>query len=360
MKILTKYLAKEIYSTTTATVLILLLIFMSNQVVRFMKLAAHGSLTSKAVFTIVLLQFPILAAIILPAALFLGILLAYGKLYADSEMIILSGCGLGPQKLLKITLAFSVTIMLTVSVLSLWINPKVYRYFDSLMAGVTTSSLDMIKPKHFNEIAGGSWIFYVDSIAEDRKQFSNIFASQQTDHIKQSSLVARAAYTKIDPNNGGDTYMVLVDGYRYFGTPGQRDYEIIKFKEYGIKIQEEKKTWKGDESSMATTKLWSSKHQPRAAVELQWRISLPLLTIILALIATPLSKIPPKKGRYFKIAPAIILYIIYANLLLLAKAWIKKGILTPTLGVWWVHGFMLIIAIFLIARQMEWSKSYSR
>ncbi len=364
MKILTKYLTKEIYGVTSATALILLLIFLSNQVVRFMNAAAYGFLASNAIATIILLQLPILTALILPAALFLGILLAYGRLYADSEMTVLEICGIGPQKLLSITLTYSALVMILVAMLSLWINPKVYSYIDSLLAGVSRSSLEMIKPKHFNEISDGSWVLYVNSVADDRKHFFDVFAAQRMDHGhkkgKSSSLIARQAYHRNDVSNNGDSYIVLVDGHRYFGKPGQRDYEVIKFKEYGIKIREKEKIWQANENSMSTYTLWQKRKEPRAAAELQWRISLPLLALILVLIATPLSKIPPKKGRYFKLAPAILIYILYANFLFLAKAWIKKGTLAPTLGIWWVHGLMFMIAIFLFVKQRGWSKIYKK
>ncbi len=350
MKIITRYLAKEVYSSTLAATAILLLIFLTNQLVRFMHSAAYGSLASGAVKLVLLLQLPILSAVILPAALFLGILLAYGRLYADSEMVVLFACGLNPKKLLTTTLTFSAAIMLLVAALSLWINPKVYRYFDHLMSGGANHSLDMIKPKHFTEIAGNSWVFYVDEIASDKKHYSGVFASQvpNSGNKKLAVLTAKSAYQKVD--DVGDLYLVLVNGYRYLGNPGQKDFEVIKYGEYGLQIKEEKHSWVGDASSASLTKLWESSDLNSSA-ELQWRISLPLLALILTLIATPLSKIPSRKGRYAMLAPAILLYIIYANFLFLAKAWIKKGVIAPIIGMWWVHVLMLGFAIFLIIKQ---------
>src|SRR3990170_4298403 len=359
MKIVTRYLAREVYAAMSVAIIVLLFIFLSNQFVRFMHSAAGGMLSGSAINILLLLQLPILSAVLLPASLFLGILLAYGRLYADSEMTILAACGMNPGRLLRTTMSFSVVVMIFVAVLSLWLHPKVYKYSDHIASCVTSVNLDMIKANNFNLIANGKWIFYVSEVSSKDKQFYNIFAAQQPDDqdYKNNSdlcvVTAKSGYKKIDPKTG-DLYMILVDGYRYVGTPGQKDYEVMKYDEYGLRMQQEVVAWRGDASSIPTLQLWNTRQDRLAVAELQWRISLPLSALILTLLGTPLSKIKPKRGRYAKIAPAVLLYVIYANFLFLTKAWIKSGALTPVLGMWWVHGLMLILAIFLIGQQVGW------
>ncbi len=357
---------REVYTAMLAAMVVLLFIFLSNMLVRFMHSAASGVLSGEAVKLLLLLQIPLLSAILLPASLFIGILLAYGRLYADSEMIVFAACGVNPKRLLITTLIFSAIIMLLVAVLSLWLNPKVYKYTDHIMSGATSTNLEMIKPNRFNEVAkDGKWVFYVGSVSEDKKQFYDVFAAEQPDlqlsgNDSNSCVVtAKRAYKKIDPETG-NSYMVLVDGYRYLGTPGKKDYEIIKYNEYGIQIQQEIPSWRSDESSIPTFKLWKERKSSFAAAELQWRLSFPLSAFILTLVATPLSRVQPKRGRYAKLAPAVLLYIIYANFLSLSKAWIRRGVLTPVIGMWWVHGLMLFLAIILIGHELGWWLSLSR
>lgn len=360
MKIVTRYLAREVYAAMLATIVVLLFIFLSNQFVRFMHVAAVGGVPGGAVKLLLLLQLPILSAVLLPVSLFLGILLAYGRLYADSEMTVFIACGINPGRLLAITLRFSVAVMLFVAFLSLWFNPKVYKYSDHIVSGGVSSSLELIKPNSFNSISNGRWVFYVEAVSPNKKRFYNIFAAKQPElhngSFDKSALcvvTAKSAYQKVDKNTG-DLYMILVDGYRYIGTPGQKDYEVIKYNEYGVQIQQDVNVWHKDSSSMSTAKLWSDRQNLLSMAELQWRISLPLSALILTLIGMPLSKIKPRYGRYARLAPAVLLYIIYVNLLFLAKAWIKRGVLSPVLGMWWVHGLMLILAGVLIGHQVGW------
>jgi len=340
-----------------ASIVVLLFIFLSSVVVRYLHSAASGVLSGEAVKVLMLLQIPLLSAILLPASLYLGILLAYGRLYADSEMTIFTICGVDPRRLLNTNLLLALVIILLVAVLSLWVNPQVYRYSDHITSGATSVSLDMIKPNSFNSsFTQEKWIFYIESKSEDKKSFYNVFATQPSGNQKQKEfviLMAKSAYQKGDPKVE-EAYIILKDGYRYVGVPGQKDYEVTKYDEYGIKILQETKPWHGDESSVPTMKLWEKRQDKLAMAELQWRISLPLSALILTLIGIPLSKVRSKRARYAQLAPAIILYVIYANFLFLARAWIKRGILCSTLGMWWVHGLMLILAIFLIGRQLGW------
>ena len=254
--------------------------------------------------------------------------------------------------------------MILVAALSLWLNPKVYKYLDHMTRGGATGGLEMVKTNHFNEIVNGKWIFYAEKISEDKKSFHNVFAALKPDDPNKITdddscvVSAKSAYQKLDSETG-DVYTVLVDGYRYMGKPGSKNYEVIKYDEYAIQVQKEVKPWYSDASSTPTLKLWNERRDKVAAAELQWRIALPLSVIILALIAVPLSRVKPKGGKYAKLAPAVLLYIIYANFLFLTKAWIKRGVLIPELGMWWVHGLMFIFASFLILQQTRWWRGLS-
>ncbi|MDR1012335.1 MAG: LPS export ABC transporter permease LptF [Coxiellaceae bacterium] len=360
MKIVTRYLIHEVYTAMLASMVVLLAVFLSNILIRYMDFAASGALSGKAVKVALLLQIPILSPILLPTSLFMGILLAYGRLYADSEMTVLTICGMNPRCLLSINLVLASAVATLVAILSLWINPKIYKYSDHIKSGATSLALDVIKPDSFNsKITQDKWIFHIKSISRDKKKIYNVFAikhpnnplmiDQQTSYV----LVAKSADIK-DNHEIGESYIILKDGYRYAGIPGQQGYEITKYDEYGIKISQEAKEWYRDESSISTLELIRSQANSSSAAELQWRFSLPISTLILTLIGVPMSKIRSGRGRYTQLFPSILLYVVYANFLFLARAWIKRGILPLILGIWWVHGLMLILAIFLLGKQLGW------
>ncbi|MCL5260142.1 MAG: LPS export ABC transporter permease LptF [Gammaproteobacteria bacterium] len=355
--IIARYLAREVYTVLLATAVVLIIIFLSNQFVHYMHIAAAGDLSSHAVGLLLLLELPVLAAVLLPVSLFLAILMAYGRLYADSEMTVLSACGVSPLRLLLITSAFSAIIMLLVATLTFWVNPIARNYTTRILSGKTSSSIELLQPNRFNSVAGGKWVFYVDTASSDHRSFEKVFAAKQAEgnpNSKKNNLsavIAKGAYQKVDESSS-DLYLVLTNGYQYTGVPGKRDYQIIKYDEYGVNAEQAAEAWQPDKSGTPTIALWQKRADPIMGTELEWRIALPLSAFILALIGAPLSRIKPRYGRYIQLLPGILCYIIYVNLLFLSKAWMKKGVLSLVVGMWWVHGIMLAIALVLILLQL--------
>ena len=94
--------------------------------------------------------------------------------------------------------------------------------------------------------------------------------------------------------------------------------------------------------------------------ELQWRLGVPISTIILAILAVPLSRSQPRAGRYGRLAIGLLVFIIYLNMMSAAKAWVEQGTISPALGIWWVHGAMLTFAMMLLAVQNGYHKRLFR
>jgi lipopolysaccharide export system permease protein len=88
--------------------------------------------------------------------------------------------------------------------------------------------------------------------------------------------------------------------------------------------------------------------------ELQWRVSLPLSLFVLGLLAVPLSRSSPREGRYARLAVALFIYIIYANMTSIARLWLERGLVADWLGMWWVHAVVVAIALLLLARDDGW------
>ena len=84
------------------------------------------------------------------------------------------------------------------------------------------------------------------------------------------------------------------------------------------------------------------------SVELQWRYSIPLLCLISTILAFPLSRVSPRKGRFHRVLPSILVFICYLGLLLLTKGWMEEGIWPLFPGLLLVHGVFLIIGLFLV------------
>ena len=164
----------------------------------------------------------------------------------------------------------------------------------------------------------------------------------------------------LDPTTG-DKFVVLTQGYRYTGIPGTPDYQIAQFASYGVRVQQNAIPAKNRTEATPTLALWQqARGNPDYAAELQWRIALPLSALVLTLISVPLSKVKPRQGRYARLVPAFLLYILYVNLLFASRAWIEDGVIPPTLGLWWVTGVMACIGLGLLLYFLGYSPLHTR
>ena len=350
--IIRDYIIKELLRTFFGVFLVIFLIIISTQLLKSLAAVVNGKISIDFLFALIALKNIESLTLILPLTLFLSILLALSRLYKDSEMIALSACGIGPGTLLKCVVTVLGTFIFLEIGLALVIGPWASSQMQIAEEEFKAQALmEFITPGHFNFSSDSSRVLYTETLT-DKTQLNNVFLYFNKDD-NDSVLASENAQFVIDENNGS-RYVVFQQGNRYDGIPGTLKYRHIQFKDYGILL--EGKTISKvdfDRESLPVSELWKSDKLSYTA-ELQWRISQILMMIILALLAAPLSKSTPRQGRYAKMAIAVLIYIIYSNLLVVAMNWVKKDLINPYIGMWWVHVLFFMLFLFLFARQMGW------
>ena len=121
--IIFRYLIKEVVKTQLAVFIVLMAIFLSQKFVRVLADASDGGIPGQLVMTFIGLSIPSLSGIILPLSLFLGILLAYGRIYADSEMSIFHACGISEWYVTRVTLIVALLTALATGAVTLYLAP---------------------------------------------------------------------------------------------------------------------------------------------------------------------------------------------------------------------------------------------
>ena len=192
---------------------------------------------------------------------------------------------------------------------------------------------------------------YTEQLTDDRVNLAGVFISQKNTNSDQkdrgiSVLVAEKGRQEIRPD--GNRYLILDNGYRYDGNPGQANYRAIKYDEYGVLLPKPDVSDEVTDRDAMSTRSLIDNDDARSHGELQWRLSLPLLVFIVTLMAVPLSRVNPRQGRFLKLLPAILLYMAYLTILIAARGALDKGKISPALGLWWVHGIFLIIGLGLL------------
>lgn len=362
--IISRYLNREIINTLLAVTFVLLLIFLSNQLVRYLSYAASGKLGANILWQLMGLEIPYLLALILPLGLYLGIILAYGRLYADSELHVLHACGLSGGRLIFLTSFLIIFVSSIVLILTLWVNPWLATEKDKLIKNSITEEniLETLMPGRFQVSTDGKRVLYVERISRNHKLADNIFIADLKKNVSEEDsnesawtvLSAKSGSQMIEPASK-DRFMVARNGYRYEGIPGQMNYKIIQFDKYAVRLpQVVENSRRQQQESIPTATLWEHYQNPENASEFQWRVSIPLTVLLLGLLAIPLSHIKPRHGRYSQLFPALLIYLVYVNLLFISRSWIEQKILPIGLGMWWVHVLVFTLVLIFIMTQVNW------
>lgn len=362
--IITRYFIKEILRTFAGVLLVLFLIALSAQLVGLFSKVAAGTIHINTVLKLFGLYNLTIITFILPLALYLAVLLGLSRLYQDSEMDALAASGVGPARVVRAVLLVALLVGTIQGAFSLYLGPWADERGDELrLQAQQLTDIQGVIPGRFQELPQGKGVIYVESISADLSRINNIFVQHEAEG-RASRIIAEAGHIERDPQTG-DRILVLENGHRYQGQPGEEDYTILDFTRHGIRIEEKQVEAVHLRRKSMPTRMLLEPHKNRNEVlarltEFQWRVSSALSCIVLALLAVPLSRTSRRQSRYSRLAIAIVLYLLLTNMLNIGRTWLQEGQVPVWLGLWWVHMVAVLIAIGLILRQIGFRHLFQR
>jgi len=349
-RILDRYIFREIASTWLGVTVVLLLILLTNQFARVLGDVAKGKLPKDAAFDVIGLSAAQYLTILIPIGLFLAVMLALGRLYRDSELPAMMACRVGPSGIYRPLFWLLLPLSVGVAWLSIQLGPSALLAIERVGAEARREAdLASIEPGRFVSIGPDNAVVYGERILDDGLM-ENVFLQRRLEDGKLEVVVARLG-EQVESDDPDIRFLVLHEGRRYEGVPGTTEFRVVEFLEHGIPYRlPSLEPPDPRPRAMPFERLLRSNELTHIA-EMQWRIGVPLATIILAILAVPLSRTQPRAGRYGRIAIGLLVFIIYLNMLSAAKAWIEQGTLSPALGLWWVHAAVFLFAMALLAYQ---------
>ena len=344
-------LIKELIATASSVLLVLVGVVIAQRAGYLIQLAAKGILPNDAISTVLGFNLIRFLPMLLSLSLFLAVLLTLTRCYRDSEMVIWFSSGLSITQWVRPILAFSLPFFLIIGLLSLFVTPwainKVEQYRSQLKS---RDELSAISPGVFKESSHADRVFFAESFDDLGKVVKNVFVQTKQDD-KISLIVATQGHRMIEKN--GDNYLIMQNGRRYYGKPGSAEFSTTEFEQYAIRVDAELvQVAEPTVASLPSLALIKT-HKPALAAELQWRLAMPLSALILALLAIPLSAIDPRAGRSANFALALIVFILYNNMLSILQAWVSQGKINPLVGLWPVHGLFLCLAVYMLYRRNQ-------
>lgn len=343
---LDRYLLGEFAQSTFAVLVVLLIVMVGGAFADVLQDIARGKMAVGMLLAqlgLVMLQW---LPIILPLALMLGLMLAMGRLYRDSEMPVIAAAGVGPRRLLKPVLMVVVPVVALVAACSLWLGPWAERQSKQMINEANRNLIVAgLKPGAFTEIPGGGGVIYVGSMSADGSQFQRVFVYRHNDDRLDVTTSASGA---LNVNDAGERFLTLDEGFEVEGPrAGGKDYRLLRYKRNDVMLPAGQQKYDANEPEMLPTQDLFGDPRPEANAQLHSRFAPPLLALAFALMALPLARSTPRQARYGRVLTGFLTYLIGMNLMLMGTRWLEDGKLSPAMGLWWLVLPLLAVGAWL-------------
>ena len=345
--ILGRYVLREVVTAWLAVTGVLLVILLANEVVGVMERAAANQYPQSMVLELIGLSSLQYLSIVLPVGLLLGVVLAFGRLYADSEIAAALALGAGPRQLYTPVAWLARFVAERITWLSPVLAPSATALVRSLSsAALRAGQLAPIAAGKFRGFgAGTKAVLYAKNVARDGT-LGEVFLERNDGQQVEVALADRATHSVTA--DGLTHILTLYDGERLEGMPGSPEFRIVHFGEHVVTLQVPAIADAVRDLEARSTASLRHSHDRAERAELHWRISMPIMCLVLALLAVPLSRLRPRQGRYARVWVAVLIFFVYYNLATTGRTWIARGTLPEGVGLWWTHVVAALLALAVI------------
>ena len=352
-RIIDRYLLRELLRSFVAVNAVLLLVTFGGVLTDVLNKIARGRFPASLLLAQVGLRSLDALAIILPLGMFLTVLLAYGRLYRDSEMAVLAASGLRLRAMLKPVLWLALPLLTLLAGITFIASPRALALADKLVQDANRSLLVAgLEAGRFVDLPGRMGVIYIGSMTPDGRRFTRLFVQSENDG--RLDIITAAKGELYNDRAGRERYLRLEDGFRVEGGLDRPDFRAMRFARNDIRLPEpEAEGPKRVQTRRDTAALLASSKRADHA-ELHWRLAMPVSALVLALLAFPLARSAPREPRFGRSIIAVLAYIVYVNLLALGRGWLADGSVPMAAGLWWVHAlaFAVFVVLYLVGARL--------
>lgn len=349
LTVLDKMIIKDLFKTVVSVLTVLVVIIVSRKFIKILAQAIEGNIASETVLALLGLKIVIATTTFLPAALFMAVLMVLGRMYREQEMAAIASAGGGVSTIYRAVCWLVLPLSLCAAGMSLYAAPWAEAQTELLMhQDKENADVRGISAGRFSEYSSGELIFYTEDVDAGGKMSKVFVQNKQGDKLG----VVNAEYGRLEYLPGG-LYLILEQGERVQGIPGQKDYTLETFKEYAVLVEKKAVAFIPHLEALPTESLWKSK-QIADVAHFQDRLNAPFGVLLLAFLAVPLAKSSPRGGVYGSVLVAFGIYFAYANLQRVNHSWVMSEIVPAWLGYFWVEALLLVVGLFMLMRLYSW------
>ena len=347
--IIRRYIISEITKPAANILILMVAIFASYTAITYLTVAVGGMMTPAQVGAMIGLRIGMALEVLLPTTLYLSVIIALGRLYKDSEMTALAACGMGTGGIIWPVMMLSIPVALIAGAASLYIRSAAYEQIYALRSQARAEfSIDQLESDRFLEIEDGRYTFFSEDIDRDQDTAHGVFLREKKDDawvVIQAEEMSAGGRSRL-----GHPVMILRKGQRVEFPSSGKGANIIRFEKAQYPILSDSQASRRYRRKAAPTSHLLQSSRLEDVAELQWRLSTPLSTLLLALLGIPLSRTNPRRGKYAKLGTALVMFAVYYQLFTIAKTNVENGNIPPVIGIWWVPALLLALILIMLWR----------
>ncbi|WP_319380081.1 LPS export ABC transporter permease LptF [Thiomicrorhabdus sp.] len=342
MRILDKTLIKELSATFFAVLIVLLLIAFGTEATKLLAMAVEGKLPASVVVQVLFLKIPAALEILLPLVALISVLLAFGRMYQDQEMVVLQSCGISGGYFKKLVTWFFLPLVIFAAWITLYVTPWSYQTERELIREAQEiSPVAGLIPGKFNVLPNGAGVLYAKDI-DARGRMKDVWIQYGERETPWVLVAEKGRFIQ----QQSQIVLRLESGWSYRGLGSeQAGLQVQTFKRFeGALPALSVAAGKPGKFEASTAELWQS-DRPEDQAILQWRLVTPFGLLVFGLLGLKLSKTNPREGRFAKLFIALVAYIVYNQLLVYGQDLIKEGIWPGWVGLWPIPILYLLWAL---------------
>ncbi len=363
MRILDRYIVREVIRHALLGLLIFTFVLFVPKLVRLMELFVRHSGSGSQIALLFLCIIPNILVFTIPMAVLIGVLLGLGRMSMDSEIIAITALGISRKRILWPVGVLAVFGAALTLVMSLWLAPQALRTFRSIEADLITSQISFqVQPRVFDE-RFPQMVLYVNDVSASGTRWNGVFLAETGGESGSRITLSETASVIPEPRLG-KLELHLNDGSTHEFSRAEADH-------YGVTAFG-RSDWPIEISGMAPPKeqepsnperslrdLWHERGKGwrDARVELHQRFAFPVACFAFALIAVPLGAQPRRGGRAAGTLLAVVVIASYYLLFIVGAGLARQGVVPPAAGMWVANVVLALAGLALLPRMERYHSS---
>ena len=368
MKIISRYILVEAFTYFLVCLFAFTGVLFIARILRFTSLIVNKGVDATQIAWVFAAIIPTFLEVALPMSVLLGVMMAFGRLSGDSEIVVMRASGISLRQLIRPVVIFGLLAMALCFFVTIVLSPKGHQVLaDSLFQIARSKSTAGLEDGMFNKL--GRITLYADSVKHQTGQLSNVLIDDRRDATRRQIIFAQHGKIVSNPKtrtisillNDGAIHEVVEGRYGVTdfttnrlninpdemynpeakkGSKNVREMSMAELREHmAVTAEALQRASAEDAADIDGEKLSDvEKGLIKTHVEYGRRFAMPVAAFLLALIAMPLGIQPPRAQRTWgvtlSITLAMLIFVFYFGLMSIGLTFAENGSWPPMAGLW--------------------------